>query len=770
MHFTSKSLFTFAAFIMLSLSIQASASYVTSKVDGGVVYSLFSAPNKILRYDMANEANLESINLTKIPTAFTVVNGIAYVAFHRELRAINLSSGSNNFIRNASTDIVDINLLGDTIFVAENNGTLTSIRAADFKLVESKNLFYPGNTYTASETQSALYYRSKGISPSDINKLPITGDGAMGSSFDSPYHGSYPSADKLFINTSQNKIYDDAGIIYFASTLKYAGSLGGALDSIAFIDDNPIVLRGNKLKLFTAESIEQGELTLSITPIFIAGYAQKIFSFSFSGNGDVSTLISDLSSFKLPALRQPVNPIGLNYTPEFYEHDDVGNIYAIDRETLSVFRWSTAQNAYLDTWPLSNPPSWTSYSVAHKRLYLGYDNGKITYFSPDEASPKEHHFLTLATGVQGLLATGNYLFAADSSGAWSSQYIINDAGAIISSADWKNTSAQYVWSPVTNRVYHMRDGTSPNDIEWTEINPTTGTLDGEGDSPYHGDTLIISYPLIVSDDGQYIANGAGQLLDALSLNVVNSLSNSISDGIWVNGKLTTISKSPIAIQFWSKNLEKLSSLNLNNASSARLLNINGKLVLIQQLNSGPTFSFLDPEKLPDADGDAVNDFLDNCINTANLDQADFDKDQQGNACDNDDDNDGIPDTFETNNGLNPLNAADATDDLDKDGFSNTLEYSLNTAINDPNSVPAAISSYAQGFENGWPAGFYNSQNSSPWSIQSGGASGSYSLKSSYSDTNPSSEVNFIGFFHPGVFSFSYRTNSENFYNYSYSLS
>jgi hypothetical protein len=52
----------------------------------------------------------------------------------------------------------------------------------------------------------------------------------------------------------------------------------------------------------------------------------------------------------------------------------------------------------------------------------------------------------------------------------------------------------------------------------------------------------------------------------------------------------------------------------------------------------------------------------------------------------DSDNDGIPDDWETANGLNPLVAGDATEDSDRDGLDNLAEYQAGTDPRDAASV------------------------------------------------------------------------------------
>ena len=52
----------------------------------------------------------------------------------------------------------------------------------------------------------------------------------------------------------------------------------------------------------------------------------------------------------------------------------------------------------------------------------------------------------------------------------------------------------------------------------------------------------------------------------------------------------------------------------------------------------------DPIDSNDADQDGVGDNRDNCLLTSNADQLDSDQDNRGNACDTDDDNDGVLDS------------------------------------------------------------------------------------------------------------------------------
>jgi hypothetical protein len=94
-----------------------------------------------------------------------------------------------------------------------------------------------------------------------------------------------------------------------------------------------------------------------------------------------------------------------------------------------------------------------------------------------------------------------------------------------------------------------------------------------------------------------------------------------------------------------------------------------------QVTGNATYDEVQVDFAVDSDHDGIADSSDDCPNLANADQLDTDHDGQGDACDLDDDNDGIPDATEATLGTNPLKA-----DTDGDGMNDSADaFPLNPA-------------------------------------------------------------------------------------------
>ena len=103
---------------------------------------------------------------------------------------------------------------------------------------------------------------------------------------------------------------------------------------------------------------------------------------------------------------------------------------------------------------------------------------------------------------------------------------------------------------------------------------------------------------------------------------------------------------------------------------------------------------LDETESVDTDGDGTGDNRDAFPADA-TESVDTDGDGTGNNADTDDDDDGMPDTFELANSLDPLRN-DADGDADGDGATNLQEFQTGTDPNDESSIDACLDTSAVG--------------------------------------------------------------------------
>jgi len=641
------------ASFLLSFSLPSFGGWIDSKQQGNLVYFLYDSPAVIKRYDLNLEAFISDLTFgNSDATAFHVDSDGLYIAFNRNLSRYSLSGTNGISLGNSDATISEIIASSSAVYAAYSDN-LMSIRKSDNTLIETKDFFYRMNGLSYSPLKGRLYARNVGISPSDILYINLPADGSFNNNHpdqtDSPYHGDYPNASETYLFPDEQRVVDNSGIIYTTDGLSYIGSFAGSFQDISFYENLPIILRDGELVSYSASNIETGSHAypdqIDVKKIIVNN--DQVFGFYESGFAQLSAIKTPIDDLDPDQPGEPINPIGLEYDPDHMIMGDDGVIYILSRSNMSVFRWSIQSQQYLSTIPLIGVPDYFAYSAENQALYFAYGMGKITKIALDDQF-EETTFVNLPSPPLGLATAGQYIFAVDPSGAWFSHWTFSPNGELISQKEWNRSSKEFIWNSTNRRMYHFRDGTSPNDLHWEEIR-NDGTLGDGGDSPYHSSTGIV-YPIRVAPDGSAVVLGSGRVYDGITLSQVSSLSNNIYDAIWYQGKLFTLKADDTStvLQEWDPSANySLSDETSFSGPPIRLLNVSAFsknwTIIVSEVANKPHFRVIENGSDNDYDNDSVNNDEDNCPYVSNPLQEDFDDNGIGDVCEEDTDGDGIKD-------------------------------------------------------------------------------------------------------------------------------
>lgn len=301
-----------------------------------------------------------------------------------------------------------------------------------------------------------------------------------------------------------------------------------------------------------------------------------------------------------------------NYVPDLIV-DDGETIYLLSSVNRRVYRWSITAETYLKPYVVgvsqgfsTLAPTTMVYSSAHERLYLGYSTGAIQYIDVTASSATETPFANTGEHVRGLGAAGSYVLA---SGAWTTQYVFDSNGGVTDQESWYYVSAEYTWDPVTSRVYHLRDGISPNDLHYQVVDQATGQITSTGETIYHG-AYDIRHPIRVSVDGQFILLGSGDIYSQPDLTWSGSLASQIVDARWfADDSLVTIStgSNQTALRRLGTNLASVEQLTYT-GEALRIVGSDALMVVL--VNDNGTVRFHRYVPSDDSDGDGVANTVD----------------------------------------------------------------------------------------------------------------------------------------------------------------
>ncbi len=566
---------------------------------GDIYYFVFSNPNRIERYDLPSQAWLAPVSLQATATAFWADESGLFVAEDRAVARLSLDGGSRTSIGNAETTVKGLFTVGN-VLLFRTASTYTSLDKQSGNFLTTFSYGYGGSGTSVSETTRKAFMRSTGISPSDIYAMEIGSDGKLIKGAESPYHGTYPSATRTFVFPNGARVADDSGTVYTTDSLTYNNSLGGSFTDLSFLGaDVPILLRSNKLLAYTNALLEAGSFTLDAAGLRVAVAGTNAVVFFEDGTNPHGLRIQTvpLSQIAAPQPGAPIDPRGLAYTPDDVFTDKDGNLLLFCKSQLSLFRWSPAEFKYLSTLPLLGAPGFAGYSAADHRAYFAYDSQVVRMMDLAAANPQEVPLFNLPAVPAGFTLAGEFPYVATNAGLMT----FSPGGDNITSGGFTYYYGKLnTWDPVTRRVYHFRDGTSPNDLHYDTIS-ATGQITGKGETPYHGD-FTVTPPIRVSPDGTKVVIGSGVVFNASGLTKAASLANTFTDATWLGGTLVTarLIGGVTQLQTWIEPQFVAGALARQvSGTPVRLLALDAsRLLLITLIDGVPRFTILNESLEP----------------------------------------------------------------------------------------------------------------------------------------------------------------------------
>jgi uncharacterized ParB-like nuclease family protein len=566
---------------------------------GDTYYFAFTGPDRIERYDLATRQWLAPVALQATATALWADESFIYVAEDRAVIRFALDGSGRTPVGNGESTVKALFTVKDVLAFGPSSGQITSLnKHSGLFLATFDSGWYGMGGISTATSLNRMFYRTTGSSPSDIGYAEIGTDGKLVKSGQSPYHGDYPSATRTFMFPDSARVADDSGTVYSTDSLTYTNSLGGSFTDLSFYGSNiPIVLRDNKLLSYTNTLLEAGSYTLAANGLRVAVAGDDAIVFTADGTTTRGLRVDTvpLSLLPAPTPGQPVDARGLAFTPGETFLDRDGNLLLLSKAHLSLFRWSVSNHQFLPTIPLAGSPTHAAYSKTNHCVYLAYATQVIRKIDLSVATPVETPLFNLPSTPRGLATAGEFIFSDDDSGAWDTHYYHSANGTLIDSAEWNRYSRAWEWDPVKRRMYFFRDDTSPNDLHWESID-ATGKINGEGETPYHGD-FTIATPIRVSPDGTRIVIGSGALFETTGMTRLTTLANTFVDAAWNGAELLTIraSGSQTQLQRWTgASYTATGTPALFTGTPLRLMPLDGGQFLLITLDRGmPRFQLLD---------------------------------------------------------------------------------------------------------------------------------------------------------------------------------
>ncbi len=549
-------------------------------VDGEDVLYLFDdATDRVLRWSAECGSAFEEIQLGAGASDIALVTSheALYVLYtNGDITAIDLGAAP---VESPFTTLLGnpagIAAAGNFLVAVDDEGAwhshytfdATGTRAA------AEDWNYASPEYVWNEANGRLYF-FRGGSPADIHWEAINqATGAFTEEGESPYHGAYSISAPLRVSDDGSSVVIGSGHVYDGVTLERPDAIPREPIDAAWVGGELVTLSPLSAAVERWDPSANHERTDAApfpgAPVAFAPTSTELLvltwdpgalhiePYAADGDGDGDGVAYDDDAFPLdPAASEDTDHDGapdawnpgmdamdsttglvldafpmlaactsgascdldaqtLSAQPTSAFVDDDGVIHMLAPADERIVRWASETSEWLDPIPVAPGAELMTWIAATDTLVVAHDDHWIG--AVDLGGDLDQvHWRTLPAAAHGLAMAGQYVLAADDTGAWDTHYTFAADGTETGREDWNQQSSAYGWSDLHERIYFFRDGSSPNDLEYEQVAQFSGAIVDAGDSPYHGD-YAIAPPIVVSDAGDEVMIGTGQIYDAGAL-------------------------------------------------------------------------------------------------------------------------------------------------------------------------------------------------------------------------------------------------------------
>ena len=458
-----------------------------------------------------------------------------YLASGRTIYRYNLDGTGRRTLATVSSDVGQLLSDGNLLIAirsVSSTGKFTSLNKTTGAILDSEEDVESLHGAAIAPVSNRIYGRNRGLSPADLTYMQYDDAGTFGSNNDSPHHGDYPGADRVWVFPDEKLVVDDSGSLYQGGNQRYSGSFGGAVDDIVFHGvDVPIVLRGTELIAFNNTQVETGRVTLQAPAEAIVLHDGKIFAFRGTGTPEVE--IVGTSDLNLAEPGSPKSAVGLPYVPDGALLRNDGSVYLFSRAHSSLFGWSAETRRYVDSLPLSPATNYVAYSPDSDQFYSAHENFEVRRIDPTGPVPVDSAFTAMERRIIGLSTAGDHVMIAAEAQFGRNFNLFSPAGEFVSRTTGYRAS-EYTWNAATRTMRYITN-LSPRDIHQIPVNPDN-TFGRRFELPYHGEYRLDN-PLRTNPAGSRVLAATGNLFDGTTLQYIGALPSEILDARWLSDEV-----------------------------------------------------------------------------------------------------------------------------------------------------------------------------------------------------------------------------------------